>query len=71
MAKLIELRRHTDNEADALSGDGVEVAIRLGQQLAGDYQLGVSTGAQRATQGKGEGVVVIADGGGFRVAPPP
>ncbi|MBA2529894.1 MAG: histidine phosphatase family protein [Euzebyales bacterium] len=50
MAKLIELRRHADDDGDVLSDEGVEAAIRLGQQLAGGYQVGVSTGAQRATQ---------------------
>ena len=50
MAKTIELRRHTDNDGDLLTPEGVREAVELGGRLAGDYQLGVSTGAQRATQ---------------------
>jgi phosphohistidine phosphatase SixA len=50
MAKEIELRRHTDNDGDALTQDGVEAALEVGASLRGSYQLLVSTGAQRATQ---------------------
>jgi hypothetical protein len=50
MARFVELRRHTDNDGDLLTGDGVAAALRTGRGLAGGYQLGVSTGAQRATQ---------------------
>jgi broad specificity phosphatase PhoE len=50
MARYIELRRHTDNDGDVLSEDGVRAALEIGQQLAGGYELLVSTGAQRATQ---------------------
>jgi hypothetical protein len=50
MARFVELRRHTDNDGDMLTGDGVAAALRTGRGLAGGYQLGVSTGAQRATQ---------------------
>jgi broad specificity phosphatase PhoE len=50
MAKYVELRRHTDNVDDALSPDGVRLALRIGARLHGDYELLVSTGAQRATQ---------------------
>jgi phosphohistidine phosphatase SixA len=50
MAKEIELRRHTDNDGDVLSADGVQAALEIGARLAGGYDLGVSTGAQRATQ---------------------
>ncbi|MGH9281080.1 MAG: hypothetical protein ACRD12_23705 [Acidimicrobiales bacterium] len=50
MAKHLELRRHTDNDDDALSADGVHEALRIGAQLEGQYDLLVSTGAQRATQ---------------------
>jgi broad specificity phosphatase PhoE len=46
----VELRRHTDNDGDVLSDDGVAAALRLGGRLAGGYQVAVSTGAQRATQ---------------------
>jgi broad specificity phosphatase PhoE len=50
MGKEIELRRHTDNEGDVLSADGVRTALEIGARLAGAYDLAVSTGAQRATQ---------------------
>jgi broad specificity phosphatase PhoE len=50
MARSVELRRHTDNDGDVLSDDGVAAALRLGATLAGGYRVVVSTGAQRATQ---------------------
>jgi broad specificity phosphatase PhoE len=50
MTKEIELRRHTDNEGDALTPEGVRSALEIGARLAGGYDLAVSTGAQRATQ---------------------
>jgi broad specificity phosphatase PhoE len=50
MAKYLELRRHTDNDGDMLSADGVETALEIGRTLHGSYHLGVSSGAQRATQ---------------------
>src|SRR5918995_5993127 len=50
MARFVELRRHTDNDGDVLTPDGVAAALRLGAGLAGGYRVGVSTGAQRATQ---------------------
>jgi len=51
MAKTVELFRHTDNDGDALTPEGVVAAVELGAHLAGGYQLAVFTGAQRATQG--------------------
>jgi broad specificity phosphatase PhoE len=50
MPRFVELRRHTDNDGDVLTDEGVAAALRIGAGLAGDYRLGVSTGAQRATQ---------------------
>ena len=50
MVKQIELRRHTDNDGDVLTDEGVEAALQIGDDLAGDYEVVVSTGAQRATQ---------------------
>jgi broad specificity phosphatase PhoE len=50
MARYVELRRHTDNDGDALTDDGVRAALEIGRQLAGGYDLLVSSGAQRATQ---------------------
>jgi broad specificity phosphatase PhoE len=50
VAKHLELRRHTDNDDDALSEEGVQRALEIGAGLHGQYDLLVSTGAQRATQ---------------------
>ena len=50
MARSVELRRHTDNDGDVLSADGVAAALSLGARLAGGYRVAVSTGAQRATE---------------------
>ena len=50
MTKEIELRRHTDNDGDTLTEEGVRAALELGRELRGGYELLVSTGAQRATQ---------------------
>jgi broad specificity phosphatase PhoE len=50
MSRFVELRRHTDNDGDVLTDEGVAAALRIGADLAGGYRLGVSTGAQRATQ---------------------
>ncbi|HUP70310.1 MAG TPA: histidine phosphatase family protein [Acidimicrobiales bacterium] len=50
MAKYLELRRHADNEDDVLSTAGVRQALEIGAGLDGDYDLLVSSGAQRATQ---------------------
>jgi phosphohistidine phosphatase SixA len=50
MAKYVELRRHTDNDGDVLTPEGVLAAIQIGSRLTGGYDVLVSTGAQRATQ---------------------
>ncbi len=51
MAITLEIRRHTDNDGDVLSPDGVSAALRIGrEELDGSYALAVSSGAQRATQ---------------------
>ncbi|MDQ6911077.1 MAG: histidine phosphatase family protein, partial [Actinomycetota bacterium] len=50
MARYLELRRHTDNEDDVLSEEGVRQAFEIGAGLEGGYEVLVSTGAQRATQ---------------------
>jgi broad specificity phosphatase PhoE len=50
VTKAVELRRHTDNDGDALTGDGVRAALDIGAHLAGGYTLLVSSGMQRATQ---------------------
>lgn len=53
VARYVELRRHTDNEGDTLTAAGVAAAVALGKSLSGDYQVVVSSGAQRATQTAG------------------
>jgi broad specificity phosphatase PhoE len=50
MTRSIELRRHTDNDGDVLTPEGVRAALAIGSRLAGGYEVAVSTGAQRATQ---------------------
>lgn len=50
MTKAVELRRHTDNDGDALTPDGIRAALEIGARLRGDYELLVSSGMQRATQ---------------------
>jgi broad specificity phosphatase PhoE len=50
LARFVEMRRHTDNDRDVLTPQGVAAALRLGDALAGGYRVAVSTGAQRATQ---------------------
>ncbi len=50
VVKYLELRRHTDDDGDALSAEGVRRALEIGAALQGNYDLLVSTGAQRATQ---------------------
>jgi broad specificity phosphatase PhoE len=48
--KTVELRRHTDNDGDQLSDEGVRKARDIGARLSPPYDLYVSTGAGRATQ---------------------
>ena len=50
MTREIEIRRHTDNDGDELTEEGVQAALEVGGSLRGGYELLVSTGAQRATQ---------------------
>src|SRR3989442_11340360 len=50
MTRYVELRRHTDADGDVLTQKGVRAATEIGARLDGDYNLLVSTGAQRATQ---------------------
>lgn len=53
MAKEIELRRHTDNEDDLLTADGIRSAVEIGQGLRGGYRLVASSAARRAIQTAG------------------
>jgi broad specificity phosphatase PhoE len=49
--RYVELRRHTDNDGDRLTEQGIADAERIGREgLHPPYDLFVSTGAQRATQ---------------------
>jgi broad specificity phosphatase PhoE len=49
--RFVELFRHTDNDDDALSPEGVEAAEDIGRRLlTPPYAAFVSTGASRATQ---------------------
>lgn len=50
MTREVEVRRHTDDEDDLLSEEGVFQALEIGRKLRGNYDLVVSSGAQRATQ---------------------
>jgi broad specificity phosphatase PhoE len=50
VSKAVELRRHTDNDGDALTEEGVGAALEIGARLRGGYNLLVSSGMQRATQ---------------------
>ena len=48
MAKYLELRRHTANDGDELTKEGVAAAVELGSRLDGGYAAVWSSGAQRA-----------------------
>jgi broad specificity phosphatase PhoE len=50
VGREIELRRHTDAVGDILTAEGVAAALEIGARLQGNYAIGFSTGAQRATQ---------------------
>lgn len=53
MAKEIELRRHTDNDGDALTPEGIRSAVEIGEGLRGGYRLVASSPARRAIQTAG------------------
>jgi broad specificity phosphatase PhoE len=49
--KYVEIRRHTDNDGDQLTPDGVAAAEEIGRtRLHPPYAVFVSTGAGRATE---------------------
>jgi broad specificity phosphatase PhoE len=50
MAKEIELRRHTDNDGDTLTPEGVGAAVSIGRSLRGGYRLAAASPARRAVQ---------------------
>ncbi len=51
--KEVELRRHTANDGDLLTLEGIADAVAIGRRLSGRYEVVVSSGAQRATQTAG------------------
>jgi broad specificity phosphatase PhoE len=50
MPRFLELRRHTDNDGDVLSPEGITAAVTLGATLSGNYEAVWTSGAQRAAQ---------------------
>jgi len=70
--RYVELRRHTDNDGDALTPDGISAAEAIGRdRLNPPYAAYVSTGAARATQmleilrlaaGQDDQPIIIASG---------
>jgi broad specificity phosphatase PhoE len=49
--RTVDLFRHTDNDADQLTPEGLEAAERVGRQLLNPpYDAYISSGAARATQ---------------------
>lgn len=48
--KIIELRRHTDNDGDQLTDEGITAAEQIGHRLHPPYDMFVSSGAARASQ---------------------
>ena len=49
--RFVELLRHTDNDGDSLTAEGIRAAEAIGRErLRPPYTLFVSTGASRATQ---------------------
>lgn len=50
MAKTVELRRHHAADGDVLTDEGVRTALQVGARLPSDYEIFISSGAQRATQ---------------------
>lgn len=48
--KTIDLLRHTANEGDQLTKEGILAAVEIGRTLEAAYAFVVSSGAQRATQ---------------------
>lgn len=50
MSRTVELRRHTDNDGDELTPEGIRSAVELGRSSDGGYRVVASSGAQRATQ---------------------
>lgn len=71
--RYLELRRHTDNDGDRLTPEGVRDAEAIGARLHPPYAAFVSTGAARCTQmleilrrAAGEDHVPITEAPGLR-----
>jgi phosphohistidine phosphatase SixA len=71
--RYVELRRHTDNDGDRLTPQGVADAEAISRDLRPPYAAFVSTGAARCTemleilrQALGEGVPPVSEATGLR-----
>lgn len=71
--RYLELRRHTENDGDRLTSQGVRDAEAIGHRLHPPYAAFVSTGASRCTQmleilrrAAGQGDVSITEAHGLR-----
>ena len=51
--KTIDLLRHTANDGDRLTPEGIVAAVEIGRTLQAGYAFVASSGAQRATQTAG------------------
>lgn len=71
MARFIELRRHTSNDGDVLTPQGIADACRIGRTLTGVYAFVVTSGAQRTAQTAACMLACFGDEvpGGVRVDP--
>src|ERR671910_554918 len=63
MARFVELRRHTDNDGDVLTTDGVAAALRLGAGLGGGDGVVVEAGLRSEREDRWRAVAKEADGG--------
>ena len=66
MTKTIDLMRHTANDGDRLTPEGVAAAVAIGRTSTGGYSVVASSGAQRATQTAGcvlAGLAELVPGG--------
>ncbi len=71
--RYVELRRHTDNDGDQLTPQGIRDAEAVGDRLHPPYAAFVSTGAARCTQmlevlrrAAGQGDTPITEAAGLR-----
>jgi phosphohistidine phosphatase SixA len=73
LMRYVELRRHTDNDGDRLTPQGVADARAIGHELHPPYAAFVSTGAARCTEmleilrhAVGEGAPAVVEATGLR-----